>query len=226
MKIYASRVRDIEEKEYEDIFSMLDSSRRDKIHRMKNKAERNRSIMAGLLLRYAFLGEGYITQDWKKVQIEQGKYGKPILKGYVGLHYSLSHSGDWVLCGMDSKPIGVDIQQMRPYRMELAARFYHENEYQRLCAITDEEDRCSQFYQMWAAKESYAKLTGRGIGGGIDRYVTEENYGRITDRETLVSAFMKIYHTISNHIVSVSSYQDEFTQQIMMITDNELRNME
>jgi len=37
---------------------------------------------------------------------------------------------------------------------------------------------------------------------------------------------MKIYHTISNHIVSVSSYQDEFTQQIMMITDNELRNME
>ena len=127
---------------------------------------------------------------------------------------------------MDSELIGVDIQQMRPYRMELAARFYHENEYQRLCAITDEEDRCSQFYQMWAAKESYAKLTGRGIGGGIDRYVTEENYGRITDRETLVSAFMKIYHTISNHIVSVSSYQDEFPQQIMMITDNELRNIE
>ena len=37
MKIYASRVKDIEEKEYEDIFSMLDSSRRDKIHRMKNR---------------------------------------------------------------------------------------------------------------------------------------------------------------------------------------------
>ena len=152
MKIYASRVKDIEEKEYEDIFSMLDSSRRDKIHRMKNNAERNRSIMAGLLLRYAFLGEGYTTQDWKKVQIEQGKYGKPILKGYVGLHYSLSHSGDWVLCGMDSEPIGVDIQQMRPYRMELAARFYHENEYQRLCAITDEEDRCrmDRWEHQWA----------------------------------------------------------------------------
>ena len=79
---------------------------------------------------------------------------------------------------------------------------------------------------MQNVEERYAKLTGRGIGGGIDRYVTEENYGRITDRETLVSAFMKIYHTFSNHIVSVSSYQDEFTQQIMMITDNELRNME
>ena len=62
MKIYASRVKDIEEKEYKDIFSMLDTGRRDKIHRMKNKAERNRSIMAGLLLRYAFLGEGYTTQ--------------------------------------------------------------------------------------------------------------------------------------------------------------------
>ena len=224
MKIYASRVKDMEENLEDSVFSMLDSSRRDKVHRMRNRTERNRSITAGLLLRYAFLREGYTVQDWLEVQIEQGKYGKPMLKGYDKLHYSLSHSGDWVVCGVDSEPIGIDIQQMRPYRLELAARFYHEREYQHLRAVTNEEQRCIQFYQMWAAKESYAKLTGRGIGGGIDRYLTEENYRQICDQYTQVSAFMKIYHTISDHIVSVSSYQNEFPEQIMIITDNELWN--
>lgn len=221
MRIYAAKVEHMESVQ-EELISLLDSNRRDKIHRIKNEAERNRSIYAGLLLRYAFLKEGRTQSEWSQITITTGQYGKPELTGYGEFHYSLSHSGEWVICAVDNRPIGVDIQQMRPYRIQLAKRFYHEKEYEYLCNITDENLRKMNFYQMWAAKESYAKLTGRGIGAGINKYLVEENYEQITDCDEMVTAFMKIYHSIPDYVVSVSSYERTFSQQIGILQRNDL----
>ena len=115
--------------------------------------------------------------------------------------------------------LGIDIQQMRPYQRKLAERFYHEREYQRLCEAEDEESRRKQFYQMWAAKESYVKLTGRGIGAGIDRYLTDENYRQITDETQSQSAFLKIYDMDTDYVVSACSYSNAFPQQLTIVED-------
>lgn len=216
MKIYAAQVENMVVGQ-EELVSMLDSNRRDKIHRMKNGTERNRSIYAGLLLRYAFLKAGYTQDDWSRIVVKSGQYGKPELAGYNEFQYSLSHSGDWVICAADSSPVGADIQQMKPYRMQMAKRFYHEKEYKYLCNITEEELRKLNFYQMWAAKESYAKLTGRGIGAGISKYLVQENYEQITDCEETVTAFMKIYHSIPDYVVSISSHKENFPQHISIL---------
>ena len=102
-------------------------------------------------------------------------------------------------------------------RMQMAKRFYHEKEYKYLCNITEEELRKLNFYQMWAAKESYAKLTGRGIGAGISKYLVQENYEQITDCEEKVTAFLKIYHSIPEYVVSISSYKKKSPQHISIL---------
>ncbi len=221
MKIYAARVENVALSQ-EELAAMLDSERRDKIHRMKNESERNRSIYAGLLLRYAFLKEGYTQDEWKQIKVKAGQYGKPELAGYSQFQYSLSHSGDWVICAVDNSPVGADVQQMKPYRMQMAKRFYHEKEYEYLCNITEEKLRKLNFYQMWAAKESYAKLTGRGIGAGISKYLVQENYEQITDCDMAVTAFMKIYHSIPDYVVSISSGKENFPQHISVLEQNDL----
>lgn len=80
---------------------------------LKNEQEKARSIFAGLLLRQAFLEAGYGIKEWQQIQIETGLHGKPYIKGYDAFQYSLSHSGQWVVCAVDTEPIGADIQEMK-----------------------------------------------------------------------------------------------------------------
>lgn len=223
MKVYAARADRAEAAGWEALLALLDSKRRDKVHRIKNEAERNRSIYAGLLLRYAFLEAGYTKQEWQNIQIAEKEHGKPYFTGYDDFCYSLSHSGDWVLCATDAEPVGADIQQLRPYRIALAKRFYHEKEYQYLKEMTQEADQCSHFYKMWAAKESYAKLTGRGIGGGISNYITDKNYKWITDIMTGKTAFMRIYEAVPDHIISVCSFKDDIPKQLQVVPELDKR---
>ena len=64
---------------------------------------------------------------------------------------------------------------------------------------------------------SYAKLTGRGIGAGISKYLVQENYEQITDCEEKVTAFLKIYHSIPEYVVSISSYKKKSPQHISIL---------
>ncbi len=71
-----------------------------------------RCIFAGLLFRYAFLQEGYGINEWQQIETTEGTYGKPYLIKYPTFHYSLSHSGEWVACAVDTKSVGIDIQEI------------------------------------------------------------------------------------------------------------------
>jgi len=92
-----------------------------------------------------------------------GAAGKPYLKNYP-FYFSISHSGNYVLCVLSEQEIGADIQLRTPKVQEaLLQRFFSEEEiaYWKQCAT--EEDKDTFFYRMWCRKEAYGKLTGEGI---------------------------------------------------------------
>lgn len=93
-----------------EILSMLDKDRQKRAVLIRHKQEAARSIFAGLLLRYAYLCEGYGEDTWQQEKIGHGRYGKPYIIKKTKFHYSLSHSGEWVFCAVDNSPIGADIQ--------------------------------------------------------------------------------------------------------------------
>ncbi|MFG6358425.1 MAG: 4'-phosphopantetheinyl transferase superfamily protein [Acetatifactor sp.] len=120
------------------------------------------------------------------LQAAYGLHGKPYIAD-VPWHYNLSHSGDYVALAMGDAPVGIDIQQMRPYRDTLVRRFFAEREaaayertgetaaYERTGAAAgpgerlyaDREsaygDRTAFFYMLWCRKEAYGKLRGTGL---------------------------------------------------------------
>lgn len=76
------------------------------------------------------------------------------------LHFSISHSGDFWACAMAAQEVGLDLQQHTKGRREhISKRFFHplENEYLK-------KNNYRDFFDVWAAKESYVKFTGSGIG--------------------------------------------------------------
>lgn len=89
-----------------------------------------------------------------------GEGGKPYFTNYP-FYFNLSHSGDYVACALSGREVGIDIQEHRGASFErVAQRFFSPAE---ASALMRARDRESYFFQLWARKEAYGKLTGKGI---------------------------------------------------------------
>lgn len=81
----------------------------------------------------------------------------PLQKGEV--HFSVSHSGNYFLCVIADKNVGVDIQNRRKANLsKIAERYFTEEE---IRLIEDSGD--DAFFYIWARKEAYSKYTGKGL---------------------------------------------------------------
>lgn len=97
-----------------------------------------------------------------------GDNGKPYLKNYP-YYFNLSHSGEYIFCVISEDEVGVDIQRTKPLKDDrIARRFFSEEEKQALAACSTAAERQELFYRLWACKEAYGKLTGRGIAATLD----------------------------------------------------------
>lgn len=95
-----------------------------------------------------------------------GENGKPYFVDFP-FYFNLSHSGDYVLCGVSQEEIGADIQQHWGKNVEkIAGRFFSKQEVAALEKAGEEKERL--FYRLWARKEAYGKLTGKGVAGVLE----------------------------------------------------------
>lgn len=142
------------------VLRLLPPERREKALRCRRQEDRLRSAAAGLLLaRYARqLGFDRFPE------VREGAYGKPYFPDAPQAQFSLSHSGGYAALATSSLPVGVDIQEIRPERVMAAVRFLTEAEQAQLTALPQEEE-VQAFFRLWTLKESYGKMTGRGLLG-------------------------------------------------------------
>ena len=54
--------------------------------------------------------------DLTKQNFTYTEHGKPYLSDYSDVHFNISHSGEYVVCSVSDKPVGVDIQKISKYR--------------------------------------------------------------------------------------------------------------
>jgi 4'-phosphopantetheinyl transferase len=116
---------------------------------------------------------GYVQTPPADIGITRSATGKPALATKTGLHFNLSHSGPHTLIALarDGR-VGVDVQVVRHDArcLDLARRFFHPQEYQRLQGVPAAE-LPSAFFDLWTLKEAWHKGTGAGIAGGLDRMI-------------------------------------------------------
>ena len=94
-------------------------------------------------------------------EIRRTEQGKPYFpEGKC--HFSLSHTVRHAFCCVSERNVGIDAEEIgRKIDPRLGKRWLSESERARLEAARDREDA---LLRLWVLKESYAKLTGRGIG--------------------------------------------------------------
>lgn len=132
-----------------------------RILRQRIKQNADSMVIGGALARYMLWKEFRIPVD---AQISYGKFGKPYLPDYPRLHFNISHSGQFVGCAVCDKPVGIDVQQITPYRPDVAEKVCSNAELTQIKAssVPDEE-----FTKIWAEKEALLKMFGLGLGRGL-----------------------------------------------------------
>lgn len=86
--------------------------------------------------------------------------GKPVFAAHPDCHFSLSHSGALALCALSDRPVGADLELIRPRRAEFPAYVFRGAAYERYLALGGD---WSAFYALWTELESIVKYTGEGL---------------------------------------------------------------
>jgi 4'-phosphopantetheinyl transferase len=99
-------------------------------------------------------------------------YGKPsiALPGGTPFHFNLSHSADLAALAIsDHYDLGIDIEEIRFLKEDIAGRFFSRREYLTLQALPPEA-YLDGFYRCWTRKEAFVKAHGAGLSLPLDSF--------------------------------------------------------
>ena len=151
IRLYALELaRPLRADERERLLAHLPYSLRERLAQ-KAPMKRDDSLCAYAALHFAL----HDLRDWETLpDMAYSEHGKPYFPAHPDVSFSLSHSGGCVLVGVHDRPLGVDIERLRPVRAERLRRV--------LGAETELD-----FWQRWTEYESRCKR--RGISAAEQR---------------------------------------------------------
>ena len=149
IEIWTARLdRALTPEEEPALMAALPPQRLERLERLKQPEKRREPLCAYLLLRRA-LWEQYRWRDLPEIALTS--LGKPYFPAHPEVHFNLSHTAGAVLVALSDRPVGADIEHIRPVSQRAMRR---------LADVTTER----AFFQSWVRREALAKRSGAGVG--------------------------------------------------------------
>ncbi|MDE6663064.1 MAG: 4'-phosphopantetheinyl transferase superfamily protein [Lachnospiraceae bacterium] len=167
--------------------------RRQKIALLKNVKDKMRSLAAAVALNTALKEYGL---EERTMEYDVGKQGKPYFRYNPEIRFSLSHSGDYAICSIGTHETGNDIELIKSGRERVAKRFFATEELDWIYETQDPRERDNRIFRIWTMKESFLKVTGRGMSLPLkDFAVIMSDDGDIDMRQNFndITYYMKEY---------------------------------
>ncbi len=152
------------ESDPEFLFRFCEKEKTAAIRRLVRHQDRLRGLWSALLVRALICRDLEIPNH--EVRLARGPRGKPFLPSHPSYHFNASHSGNWILAATSDRPVGVDIEEIRPTDLAIANSYFSQAEAEALNALP-EPQRLGFFFSLWVLKESYLKATGEGLFRGL-----------------------------------------------------------
>lgn len=169
MKWYKYDIRDLSDTEYNKWYSLMSTDKKRRVDRFRFVDDKKRTVAGEMLARKAIAERCCIAPASITFGIKE--HGKPYAKD-LDVEFNISHSGDMVVCAVDDKPVGIDIEQIRPIDLTVTKRICTNEELLHLFGYTPTEqdfayttdiEILTRFFELWTAKEAYGKCIGDGI---------------------------------------------------------------
>lgn len=123
--------------------------------------------------------DSYDKEGLGDARIERSEKGKPYLAGDLGVHFSVSHSGDYWSCVVAGSECGLDIQVMKEVDEEaLAERFFTDPEKEHV-----RKNGREGFYDIWVRKEAAVKCLATSLMSVISKLSVADADGLLNEVE-------------------------------------------
>ena len=206
IKTYIINIRQLKDEAiFKKMLEFASPYRRQKIVLLKNDNDKRRSLGAAIALDKALGGYGL---EERAMEYELGSHGKPFLRYYPDIHFSLSHSKDYAMCSIGSEELGNDIEWVRDGKEKVAERFFAEEERAWIKNAVDLKERDERMFRIWTMKESFLKVTGLGMSLLLKDFavVIQEN-GNTILRQVVDD---KVYHIKEYALPLIFNEQAEY----------------
>ena len=161
LKIYYGHIQLVKDQRvFDKWFEKMNGQRKEKIFRCQNDVDKQRSLLAGILLNFG---------------LEKDRFAKQVF-------YSISHSGNYVICVLSNRRVGIDIEnkfrsvfsESKEEQLDkIAKKCLTMGEEIRFHSCDDEE-KVDLLMKFWTRKESYSKAIGKGLAMDFSQIDTEE----------------------------------------------------
>jgi 4'-phosphopantetheinyl transferase len=150
---------------------ILDQQERERMQRFHFSPDRTRFAVAHANLR-RILG-AYLQQPAAGLRFHADGFGKPSLhqnESSSPLHFSLSHCRSIALLAVATgRPVGVDVEEVRPIEAEVADSHFSASERVQLNQLQGDAWLLG-FYRCWTRKEAILKAEGVGLSRPLDSF--------------------------------------------------------
>lgn len=160
MKLYRIHITHMDDPlQNQRLLELVSPERREKVIRYRMPDDRKRGLGAGIIIRRILQENGLTESDLRYSENE-----KPVADH---VFFNVSHAGDYVVGVSSDCEVGCDIEKIRKAPMEIALCYFQMAE---SAYIQTANDRDKAFFTLWTLKESYMKMTGKGMSLPLDSF--------------------------------------------------------
>ncbi len=169
----------------ESALAAVSEQRRRHALRYRSDNDRRLSVAAYLLLCHALREEFGISAPPEFVFTE---HGKPCLRDFPHICFSMSHCREAVACAVAASPVGIDVESLSAYDPALLPATMSLVERERILGA---ESPAVEFTRLWTAKESVVKMNDMAADDIALPSLLErvESY-RFTTRERITQGYV------------------------------------
>ncbi len=169
---------DIWDFDLEAALNEISAQRRELALKFKFELGQRLCVLAYQLLKQGLREEYGITEN---PVFEYNEHGKPYIVGHPEIWFNLRHCKEAVVCVLNDKPVGIDVESIREYRESLVRYTMNDEELQLIQAAPNPD---VAFIRLWTMKEAALKLIGTGISDDLKTVLQLNPHLHFTTHET------------------------------------------
>lgn len=182
--------------------------------------DRYRTISGYSLLKY--LAKKYYNIS--EYTFRYNKYGKPYFNEYENIFFNISHSHEWVICGISNNEIGVDVEKIKDlknkaYILGVAKQIMTDDELEHLKKCNGNTLN-SEFFRYWTAKEALLKCIGSGLADSLNYKICPAENGSFTVENDIVN--IKHINLSDEYFLSVCMKKNSYKTVLSILNLYEL----
>jgi len=157
----------LDESFIENNLMLMPDERQQRYHKFRQVKDKKLCVIAYALLCFG-LKQLYGIEG--RLEFQYNQYGKPYIKEYPNIFFSISHTDGLALCAISDAEIGADCEKIGNYDDGVAKMISSTNEYEYLNKTNDKN---RMFFKLWTLKESYIKAIGMGLSMPLNSFEFE-----------------------------------------------------